>query len=159
MKSTAFVVAIKLIPLGSGSSSRTTIQKEIELLKLLRHPHIMAYYGSFLLNDAIWVITEYCEGGSLSDMIEVLGEGFNSNDVKDILSCALEGLAYLHGVGVVHRDVKCANILVGGNGEIKIGKKKKIPYVFLFWTIGLLGFDHLLLFLFYLTFLFFFFFF
>ncbi|KAI9011455.1 Mst1 kinase [Gaertneriomyces semiglobifer] len=119
LKQSGFVLAIKQIH-ADRVTERETIQKEIDLLRQCRHKNVLQYYGSVLVDNAIWILTDYCGAGSVSDCMELTESALNENAAAVIMAAALEGLAFLHDMGIVHRDVKCANILLGEDGDVKI---------------------------------------
>jgi serine/threonine protein kinase len=59
--------AIKVIKLEPGDDF-AIIQQEILMMKDCRHPNVIAYYGSYLRKDKLWICMEYCGGGSLQDI-------------------------------------------------------------------------------------------
>ncbi|KAJ3033316.1 Serine/threonine-protein kinase 4 [Rhizophlyctis rosea] len=120
LKQTGFVLAVKQVIIGSRESERVAIKKEIDLLKGCKHRNIVQYYGCVPVNEAMWILTDYCGAGSLIDCIELTNQTYSEHQAAVILAAALEGLAYLHNQGVVHRDVKCANILLTEQAEVKI---------------------------------------
>jgi serine/threonine protein kinase len=110
---TGDVVAIKQIPLaGASPDTLAAVMGELELLKTLRHRNIVKYLGSFKTRAHLYIILEYMEDGALSGLIRPgrfgpLPESLAAVYIAQVLS----GLAYLHEQGVVHRDIKGANIL------------------------------------------------
>lgn len=92
---------------------------EIDLLKILKHKNIVKYHG-FIKNDKkLLIFLEYCSGGSLRNVYKKHGP-LSEKQVTKYLRQVLEGLIYLHSQGVVHRDVKAANILLTNEGDIKL---------------------------------------
>lgn len=92
---------------------------EIDLLKKLSHPNIVRMYGYEENEKEILIIMEFCESGSLRNLIERFGnltETLASGYVIQILS----GLGYLHEQGIVHRDIKAGNILITKEGVAKL---------------------------------------
>jgi serine/threonine kinase 3 len=65
---------------------------------------------------------EYCEAGSVADLIEICQIKFQEAEIAVILKCTLKGLSYLHQKKQIHRDIKAANILVNSKGELKLCK-------------------------------------
>lgn len=63
---------------------------------------------------------EYCAGGSVSDLMQATGQPLTEALVSYVCGEALKGLAYLHGMGKLHRDIKCGNILLTERGEVKL---------------------------------------
>lgn len=92
---------------------------EIDLLKILKHKNIVKYHGFIKNEKKLLIFLEYCSGGSLRNLYKKNGPLSEPHVVKYIRQ-VLEGLVYLHGQGVVHRDVKAANILLTNKGDIKL---------------------------------------
>ena len=65
-------------------------------------------------------ITHNCAGGSLSDVMQACGHTFSERQIAAIMRMALQGLAALHRVGVIHRDIKGGNLLADGDGVCKL---------------------------------------
>lgn len=63
------LAAIKVIKLEQGDDIQI-IQQEIIMMRDCRHPNIIAYYGSYLRRDKLWICMEYCGGGSLQDIYQ-----------------------------------------------------------------------------------------
>ncbi|KAI8920161.1 hypothetical protein DFJ77DRAFT_451412 [Powellomyces hirtus] len=121
LKQTGFVMAIKEILVGK-LNDRNSIQKEINMLRQCRHRNTVQYFGCFNVDDdSIWILNDYCGAGSISDCIELTETTFTEPQIAIVLAAALEGLAFLHSRNIVHRDVKCANILLTENAVVKIG--------------------------------------
>ncbi|KAL4703949.1 hypothetical protein ACJJTC_009554 [Scirpophaga incertulas] len=112
------LAAIKVIKLEPGDDF-AIIQQEILMMKDCRHPNIVAYYGSYLRRDKLWISMEYCGGGSLQDIYHVTGP---LTEVQIAYMCreTLTGLSYLHSMGKMHRDIKGANILLTECGDVKL---------------------------------------
>jgi serine/threonine protein kinase len=64
---------------------------------------------------------EYCGGGSVSDLMKVLDRNLSEEQIATVLRDALRGLAYLHSIRKIHRDIKAGNILLNNKGEGKLG--------------------------------------
>ncbi|XP_075211276.1 MAP4K3-like protein hppy isoform X8 [Lycorma delicatula] len=116
--STNDLAAIKVIKLEPADDF-AIIQQEILMMKDCRHPNIIAYYGSYLRQDKLWICMEFCGGGSLQDIYHITGP---LTEIQIAYMCkeTLHGLAYLHGMGKMHRDIKGANILLTENGDVKL---------------------------------------
>jgi serine/threonine protein kinase len=94
---------------------------EIELLKTLNHKNIVKYIGSFKSRTHLYIILEFMENGALSAIIKPNRFGvFPETLVAVYIAQVLQGLQYLHDQGVVHRDIKGANILT--TKEVKGGE-------------------------------------
>ncbi|KAJ3215669.1 Serine/threonine-protein kinase 4 [Dinochytrium kinnereticum] len=118
-KKTGFVVAVKEILIGKVNE-KEIIQKEITMLRQCRHINTVQYHGCLPVDDSIWILTDYCGAGSITDCIELTDSTFSEPQIRIVLAAAVDGLAFLHSRGIVHRDVKCANILLTEDAVVKI---------------------------------------
>jgi hypothetical protein len=96
------------------------ITKEIVLLKQCDNVHVVKYYGSFFKNDDLWIVMEYCGCGSVSDVMRLRGCTMAEEHIATILQGSLRGLAYLHSLLKIHRDIKAGNILLDWQGVAKL---------------------------------------
>ncbi|KYQ88661.1 putative protein serine/threonine kinase [Tieghemostelium lacteum] len=113
-------VAIKQINLQKIPKDQLQgIMNEIDLLKNLNHTNIVKYIKYVKTKDNLYIVLEYVENGSLSGIIKKFGK-FPESLVCVYIRQVLEGLVYLHEQGVVHRDIKGANILTTKEGKIKL---------------------------------------
>ncbi|XP_047492945.1 serine/threonine-protein kinase TAO3-like [Penaeus chinensis] len=115
------VVAIKKMSYNGKQSAEKwqDILKEIRFLRNLRHPNTVTYRGCYLKESTVWLVMEYCLG-SASDIIEVHRQPLREEEISAICEGCLSGLAYLHSLGKIHRDVKAGNILLTENGTVKL---------------------------------------
>ncbi|NXM42021.1 M4K3 kinase, partial [Gymnorhina tibicen] len=95
------------------------VQQEIIMMKDCKHPNIVAYFGSYLRRDKLWICMEFCGGGSLQDIYHVTGP-LSEQQIAYVSRETLQGLYYLHSKGKMHRDIKGANILLTDNGHVKL---------------------------------------
>ncbi|KAJ3529989.1 hypothetical protein NM208_g9521 [Fusarium decemcellulare] len=117
---TGEAVAVKQIKLADlPKSELRMIESEIDLLKNLHHDNIVKYIGFVKSVDALNIILEYCENGSLHSICKAYGK-FPENLVGVYMTQVLQGLHYLHDQGVIHRDIKGANILTTKDGTVKL---------------------------------------
>ncbi|XP_016112252.1 mitogen-activated protein kinase kinase kinase kinase 3-like isoform X2 [Sinocyclocheilus grahami] len=89
------------------------------MMKDCKHSNIVAYFGSYLRRDKLWICMEYCGGGSLQDVYHVTGP-LTESQIAYVTRETLQGLYYLHNKGKMHRDIKGANILLTDNGYVKL---------------------------------------
>ena len=115
-------VAVKEVSLERlRQSDITSIMGEVELLKSLNHRNVVQYLGSFQTRQYLYIIMELVEAGSLATMVRrgTLGP-FPEALIGFFVDQVLQGLAYLHSMGITHRDIKGANILTNSEGLVKL---------------------------------------
>jgi serine/threonine protein kinase len=118
-EATGELLAVKEVDCSrAGEAAITSLEAEIEMLQLLRHPNIVAYYG-VQRHAGVAVLVEYCAGGSIASVISNFG-ALNEQVVRSYTRQILQGLDYLHKHCIVHRDVKCANVLLDSDGNVKV---------------------------------------
>ncbi|KAK3067390.1 Protein kinase of the Mitotic Exit Network [Teratosphaeriaceae sp. CCFEE 6253] len=118
--STGETVAIKQVSLAHlPRGDLTVIMQEIDLLKNLNHRNIVKYHGFVKSVENLYIILEYCENGSLHSICKNFGK-FPENLVSLYTAQVLQGLLFLHEQGVIHRDIKGANILTTKEGLVKL---------------------------------------
>uniref|UniRef100_A0A665U162 Mitogen-activated protein kinase kinase kinase kinase n=1 Tax=Echeneis naucrates TaxID=173247 RepID=A0A665U162_ECHNA len=115
---TGELAAVKIIKLEAGDDF-SIIQQEIFMVKECMHHNIVAYFGSYLCREKLWICMEYCGGGSLQDIYHVTGP-LSELQIAYVCRETLQGLGYLHIKGKMHRDIKGANILLTDNGDVKL---------------------------------------
>eukprot|EP00079_Xenopus_tropicalis_P035524 XP_017949295.1 PREDICTED: mitogen-activated protein kinase kinase kinase kinase 3 isoform X5 [Xenopus tropicalis] len=115
---TGELAAIKVIKLEPGEDF-AVVQQEIIMMKDCKHTNIVAYFGSYLRRDKLWICMEFCGGGSLQDIYHVTGP-LSEQQIAYVSRETLQGLYYLHSKGKMHRDIKGANILLTDNGHVKL---------------------------------------
>ncbi|KAD2393613.1 hypothetical protein R6Q59_012095 [Mikania micrantha] len=118
---TSEMVAIKVISLSEGEEGYEEIRGEIEMLQQCSHPNVVRYLGSYQGEEYLWIVMEYCGGGSVADLMNVTDEPLEEYQIAYICKEALKGLSYLHSIFKVHRDIKGGNILLTEQGEVKLG--------------------------------------
>ncbi|KAL8727390.1 MAG: hypothetical protein Q9166_006062 [cf. Caloplaca sp. 2 TL-2023] len=119
----AFGSVFRALNMGTGE---TVAVKQVKLadlpkseLRVITHPNIVKYHGFVKSAESLNIILEYCENGSLYSISKNFGK-FPENLVGLYMSQVLHGLLYLHEQGVIHRDIKGANILNNKQGLVKL---------------------------------------
>ena len=95
------------------------LESEISILRGMKNKHIVKYLGSEMIQDAFCIYLEYLPGGSIARLLYNLG-ALPEVTVRAYLIQILKGLDYLHNNGVIHRDIKGANILLDSKGKVKL---------------------------------------
>mmetsp|Transcript_15134 Transcript_15134/g.38148 ORF Transcript_15134/g.38148 Transcript_15134/m.38148 type:complete len:531 (+) Transcript_15134:161-1753(+) len=127
-KSTGAVVAVKVIANASSSKSEEEkIQGEIEILSRCDSPYIVGYFECFIKPATnkpgeMWIVMEFCQGGSMTDLLEANnGYALPEDCIRAVCASIVLGLEYLHGIAnVCHRDIKCGNVLLTSDGNVKL---------------------------------------
>nr|XP_014348533.1 PREDICTED: mitogen-activated protein kinase kinase kinase kinase 1 [Latimeria chalumnae] len=117
-KQTAELAAIKIVKMEPDDDF-SVIQQEILMVKTCKHHNIVAYFGSYIRFHKLWICMEFCGGGSFQDIYHVTGP-LSERQIAYVCRETLQGLAYLHNQGKIHRDIKGANILLNECGEVKL---------------------------------------
>ena len=121
-KQTGETVAIKIIDLDSCEDDMNDIMKEIIALRDCKSKYVTKYYHSFNIGPELWIVMEYLGGGAIHDFLDSkhkIGIA-NERHIAIILREVVAGLAYLHSLKKIHRDIKAANILLTSTGEVKL---------------------------------------
>jgi mitogen-activated protein kinase kinase kinase len=96
---------IRFQDVNSLSTLLQQIQDELSVMEILQHPNIVEYYGIEVHREKVFIFEEYCQGGSIASLLEH-GRIEDETVLQVYAMQMLDGLAYLHSKGVVHRDVK-----------------------------------------------------
>jgi len=117
VKDTKQIVAIKRLP-SSTDKEEIANTSEIACLTRLRHPNIVDFKSAYKYNKELWIVTEFMEGGTLSQAIKV--HALSETHMSFITQQLLKGLSFMHSHGFVHRDLKSNNIMMTIAGNIKM---------------------------------------
>lgn len=113
------VKEVSLLDQGSqGKQSIYQLEQEIALLSQFEHENIVQYYGTDKDESKLYIFLELVTKGSLMNLYKRYN--LRDSQVSAYTRQILHGLKYLHDRNVVHRDIKCANILVDANGSVKL---------------------------------------
>ena len=115
------LVAIKILNLDTEEEEVADVQKEIVLLQSLKAGdahNVVHYHGCFLHGTRLWVIMDYCQGGSIRTLMKAgrIEEKYIAIIVREVLAA----LSFVHKSNIIHRDIKAANILVSNDGRIQL---------------------------------------
>ncbi|ODV92446.1 hypothetical protein CANCADRAFT_20474, partial [Tortispora caseinolytica NRRL Y-17796] len=115
------VVAIKILNLDAAEEDVLDVQREIALLAEFRNADfsgITKYHASFLKGTKIWIVMDYCAGGSVRSLMQAgpIDEQYTAVIMRETLAA----LHFVHKAGVIHRDIKAANILISNEGQVQL---------------------------------------
>ncbi|XP_031950201.1 serine/threonine-protein kinase PAK 1-like isoform X3 [Corvus moneduloides] len=115
-RATGGEVAIKKMSLRGQNGERAV--NEILVLKDKKNPNIVSSLDSFLVDEDLWLVMEYMDGGTLQDVVRQtrMAEG----EMAAVSRECLQGLDFLHSNRVIHRDLKSSNILLATDGSVKL---------------------------------------
>ncbi|KAL8217742.1 hypothetical protein R6Q57_021115 [Mikania cordata] len=117
-----YFIAVKEVSLldqgEQGRQSVSQLEQEIALLSQFEHDNIVRYYGTDKDESKLYIFLQLVTKGSLLNLYQTYH--LQDCQVSSYTRQILHGLKYLHDRHVVHRDVKCANILVDANGSVKL---------------------------------------
>ncbi|KAJ9110768.1 hypothetical protein QFC20_002809 [Naganishia adeliensis] len=112
-------VAIKIIDLEAAEDEIEDIQLEMQILSQMESEYVTRYHGCYLKGERLWIIMEYCSGGSCADLITL---PFSRGSF-------LKGLEYLHSENKLHRDIKVKLADFGVSGQLSATMTKKNTFV------------------------------
>lgn len=110
-------VAIKKMNI-TKQQRRELLINEVATMKYYKHPNIYKMYNSYLVDDELWLVLEYLEGGALTDIVTSIS--MTEEQIATVCVQCLQVLAYLHSEGIIHRDIKSDSILLANDGSIKV---------------------------------------
>ncbi|KAL2105374.1 hypothetical protein VUR80DRAFT_8471 [Thermomyces stellatus] len=126
---TGRAVAVKIISIEEGdildpkrSDTFGDILKEVNTLKLLGTSgakNVNVVLDALLFGQTIWMVTELCAGGSVATLMRPTG-GLPEKWIVPILREVAVAIYWVHKEGIIHRDIKCANILVTDSGQVQL---------------------------------------
>jgi len=108
--------AIKIIAKNQSEDELALLRREIEIMRKLRHEHIIALHSVYDEEENIFLVLELATGGELFDQIISKGT-YSEKDAANIIRQILEAVAYMHSNGIAHRDLKPENLLVTGDNQ------------------------------------------
>ena len=109
-------VAIKQIPKAMSAA----LTREIHHHRQLHHPHVTQLYEVIATESSIWLVTELCCGGELFDYLAEKGR-LSEEETRILFGQLCLAIAYVHGKGIVHRDLKLENVLLDERCRVKLG--------------------------------------
>ncbi|KAL6100974.1 sik1 [Pungitius sinensis] len=119
-KVTKTLVAIKIIDKTRlNPSNLEKIYREVQIMKLLNHPHIIKLYQVMETTDMLYIVTEYAKNGEMFDHLTTNGR-MSEDEARKKFWQILTAVDYCHRHHIVHRDLKTENLLLDANMNIKL---------------------------------------
>ncbi|XP_077435735.1 serine/threonine-protein kinase SIK1 [Vanacampus margaritifer] len=119
-KVTKTQVAIKIIDKTRlNPSNLEKIYREVQIMKLLNHPHIIKLYQVMETKDMLYIVTEYAKNGEMFDHLSSNGR-MSETEARKKFWQILTAVDYCHRHHIVHRDLKTENLLLDANMNIKL---------------------------------------
>ncbi len=130
---------VMLSKVAVNPNARQEFLREIDNTRALKHPNIVGFLGSGVEKSTFYFLVEYCQGGSLYNLMQRRGGYLMLTEAGPIMLQALEGLAFAHKQGFVHRDLKPQNILLSGAEPQWVAKIADLGLAKSFINAGLSG--------------------
>lgn len=105
---------------NSFTQQRDKFKKEARRLRTLNNPHIVKVYDLFEENGTAYYVMDYVDGENLSTRLKRINTPLPESEVLNYLSQILDGLEAIHNEGMLHLDLKPANIMVDKQGNVKL---------------------------------------
>lgn len=96
------------------------VKNEIANLELVESDGVIRLFKTFKTSTHFYIMTEFCNGGDVSELLEARGGKISEAEARILISKVAYGLSDMHDAGVMHRDLKLANILLNFKGGIKL---------------------------------------
>nr|KJB58021.1 hypothetical protein B456_009G190600 [Gossypium raimondii] len=114
-------VAIKVLRMEHlNENLRREFTQEVNIMRKIQHKNVVQFFGACATPPNLCIVTEFMSGGSIYDLLHKQKSGFKLPLLLKLAIDVSEGMSYLHQNGIMHRDLKAANLLMDENGVVKI---------------------------------------
>ena len=135
----AVAIKVMLSQVAVDDASRDGFRREIDVLRKLEHPNIVRFFEHGSAGDAFYFVMDYCEGGSVWQEMKKGGGKLPFDRATGYVLDSLEGMAYAHDQGYIHRDLKPHNLLLSGPAGKRIARVSDFGLAKSFENAGLSG--------------------
>ncbi|WAS98912.1 protein kinase domain-containing protein [Nannocystis punicea] len=112
-------IAVKLLRSGESADNQARLLREAQAMARLSHPNVVAVHEVGAWEQQVYVAMEFVRGPNLRDWLQAVPRDIR--EIREVFVAAGRGLAAAHHAGLVHRDFKPANVLVGDDGRVRVG--------------------------------------
>jgi eukaryotic-like serine/threonine-protein kinase len=116
-------IALKLVGLAGNAHARARLVREAKTLARVSHPNVVAVHDVGTHDDDVFVAMELCEGATLRAWLAERARP--ARHVLAVMLAAGAGLAAAHELGIVHRDFKPENVIVGTDGRVRVRRTRQ----------------------------------
>ncbi|MBA0807983.1 hypothetical protein Gohar_023752, partial [Gossypium harknessii] len=110
-------VAIKVLRMEHlNENLRREFTQEVNIMRKIQHKNVVQFFGACTTPPNLCIVTEFMSGGSIYDLLHKQKSGFKLPLLLKLAIDVSEGMSYLHQNGIMHRDLKAANLLMDENG-------------------------------------------
>uniref|UniRef100_A0A8C6UL27 non-specific serine/threonine protein kinase n=1 Tax=Neogobius melanostomus TaxID=47308 RepID=A0A8C6UL27_9GOBI len=113
-------VAVKMMDLRRQQRRELLLMRYgiVVIMRDYQHRNVVEMFKSALVEEELWVIMEYLQGGALTNIVSETR--LTEEQIATVCEAVLQALAYLHSQGVIHRDIKSDSILLTLDGRVKL---------------------------------------
>lgn len=116
------VYAVKVVesnPEGGVWSPLSIYKREVQFLRSLNHCNVIRFIAAYEDRKYLYIVTEKYGGGEVFDRL-LTQKRFKESDAASVMHQAFGAIAYIHSMGIVHRDIKAENFLFASDGTVKL---------------------------------------
>ncbi|KAM5565230.1 serine/threonine-protein kinase STY46-like [Rosa sericea] len=113
-------VAIKVLSTEHLNETMREFTQEVSIMRKVRHKNVVQFIGACTKPPNLCIVTEFLSGGSMYDFLHKQKGAFSLQSLLKVAVDISRGMKYLHQNNIIHRDLKAANLLMDGNGVVKV---------------------------------------